>query len=41
MENKKDLKYIEKITQLLDSQFKIPGTDVRVGVDPIIGFFVP
>lgn len=40
-ENKKDLKFIEKITHFLDSQFRIPGTDVRVGIDPIIGFFVP
>ncbi|MFY0674382.1 MAG: DUF4112 domain-containing protein [Bacteroidia bacterium] len=40
-ENKKDLKYIEKVTHFLDSQFRIPGTDVRVGIDPIIGFFIP
>ncbi len=41
MENKKDLKYIEKITKLLDSKFRIPGTDVTVGLDPIIGLFIP
>jgi hypothetical protein len=28
---------IESFTKLLDNQFKIPGTDFRFGIDPLIG----
>ncbi|MGZ5243982.1 MAG: DUF4112 domain-containing protein [Bacteroidia bacterium] len=28
---------IESFTRLLDNQFKIPGTDFRFGIDPLIG----
>lgn len=33
----KHLVWIEKITDLMDSAFKIPGTNIRFGWDPIIG----
>lgn len=39
MANKKDIKWLEKVTKFLDSEFRIPGTDVRIGMDPIIGLF--
>jgi hypothetical protein len=32
-----ELRRIEKLVDLLDSQFVLPGTDVRIGLDPIIG----
>lgn len=32
-----DLKYIENIARLLDSKYKIPGTNFRFGLDPIFG----
>lgn len=31
------LKWLERIATLMDKAFKIPGTNVRVGLDPIIG----
>ena len=31
------LHWIEKTTKLLDSAFRVPGTQFRVGLDPIIG----
>lgn len=31
------LQRIAKITKLMDSQFKIPGTNITFGLDPIIG----
>ena len=40
MENKRlmlEYEWIEKITKLLDSKFKIPGTNFRFGLDPILG----
>ncbi len=38
-ENKKvpALGWIEPISKLLDSTFKIPGTNIKFGLDPIIG----
>jgi hypothetical protein len=36
-ENDRDMEVINRITALLDSQFTIPGTRFRFGVDPIIG----
>lgn len=32
---------LEKISYALDQLFRIPGTDIRFGLDPIIGFFLP
>ncbi len=31
------LRAVEKITNLLDSKFKIPGTKISFGLDPILG----
>ncbi len=33
----KHLAWVERITHLMDSQFRIPGTDFRFGLDPLIG----
>lgn len=33
----KDLDRIERLTRLLDSQFRLPGTNIRFGLDPLIG----
>ena len=32
-----DLAWIEKLTHWMDNAFRIPGTDIRFGLDPIIG----
>lgn len=32
-----ELEFIERITNLLDSRYKIPLTNIRFGLDPIIG----
>ena len=32
-----ELQWIEWLTDLLDSKFKIPGTKITFGIDPIIG----
>jgi hypothetical protein len=32
---------LEKISHVLDRLFRIPGTDIRFGLDPIIGFLLP
>lgn len=37
--NKNDLGLIENITRLMDSAFQIPGTNIRFGLDPLIGLF--
>jgi len=34
-------KWAEWIVTLLDDRFRIPGTDLRFGVDPIIGILFP
>ncbi|RYD82878.1 MAG: DUF4112 domain-containing protein [Sphingobacteriales bacterium] len=31
------LRQIESMTKLMDNQFRLPGTDFRFGLDPIIG----
>ncbi len=31
------LKWVEKLTHLMDSKFTFPGTKLRFGLDPIIG----
>ncbi len=37
--NKNQLDLIEKITRLMDSAFQIPGTNIRFGLDPLLGLF--
>ncbi len=32
------LKWINHVVKLMDNQFKIPGTNFRFGLDPILGF---
>lgn len=32
---------LEKVSYVLDQLFRIPGTDIRFGLDPIIGFLLP
>ena len=32
---------LEKISFVLDQYFRVPGTDIRFGFDPIIGFLLP
>jgi len=34
-----EFKWIEKITHLMDNTFRIPGTNIRFGLDPILGLF--
>ncbi|HSB12679.1 MAG TPA: DUF4112 domain-containing protein [Blastocatellia bacterium] len=33
--------HLERIALLMDRSFRIPGTDIRFGLDPVIGFFLP
>lgn len=33
----KKLKWVEGISRLMDSQFRLPGTNYRFGLDPILG----
>ena len=37
--NTPELRFIERITRLMDSSFRIPGTSIRFGLDPILGLF--
>lgn len=32
---------IERWVDLLDNAIRIPGTDIRIGIDPILGFLFP
>ena len=32
-----ELKWVDKITELMDSKFRVPGTNFRFGLDPILG----
>ena len=32
---------LEKISHVMDQYFRIPGTNIRFGLDPIIGFLLP
>lgn len=32
-----NLKWVNRISRLMDSKFTLPGTNIRFGVDPIIG----
>lgn len=33
--------HLERIALLMDKAVRIPGTDIRFGLDPVIGFFFP
>lgn len=33
--------HLERIGTIMDRAIKIPGTNMRIGLDPIIGFFFP
>ncbi len=35
--SKPNLKWIRRISQLLDSKFTIPSTSIKFGIDPLIG----
>ncbi|WMN11970.1 DUF4112 domain-containing protein [Marivirga salinae] len=35
--SKPDLKWIRRISQLMDSKFRIPSTSIKFGIDPLIG----
>ncbi len=35
------VKWAERLVTLLDDRFRIPGTDLRFGLDPIIGVLFP
>jgi hypothetical protein len=38
MERRKpDLEWIESLSVWMDSKFRLPGTDIRFGLDPLIG----
>ncbi|MDO1445674.1 DUF4112 domain-containing protein [Rhodocytophaga aerolata] len=34
-----ELKWIERVINVMDNRFRIPGTNIRFGLDPIIGLF--
>ena len=33
--------HLERIGAIMDRAIKVPGTSIRIGLDPIIGFFFP
>src|SRR5690606_4888523 len=33
------LKWVDRITKLMDNQFRLPGTTWRFGLDPLLGLF--
>jgi hypothetical protein len=33
--------WVRDLVRLMDGAFRIPGTNLRVGLDPILGFFLP
>ena len=33
--------HLERIALLMDRAVRIPGTDIRFGLDPVVGFFFP
>jgi NAD/NADP transhydrogenase beta subunit len=35
------LAHVRTLAQLMDSRFTIPGTNIRFGLDPLIGLFLP
>ncbi|MEO0330652.1 MAG: DUF4112 domain-containing protein [Bacteroidota bacterium] len=36
-QNIPDLKWVDRITRVMDSKFRVPGTNFRFGLDPILG----
>ncbi|MGB3588780.1 MAG: DUF4112 domain-containing protein [Tunicatimonas sp.] len=38
-QNVPNLKWVDRITRIMDSKFRIPGTNYRFGLDPILGLF--
>jgi hypothetical protein len=34
-----ELKWIEGVINVMDNRFRVPGTNIRFGLDPIIGLF--
>lgn len=38
-QNSSELLWVERVSKLLDSKFRIPGTSIRFGLDPIFGLF--
>jgi hypothetical protein len=37
MDEQKRISRLDKLSQLLDTAFRIPGTDIRIGLDGILG----
>jgi len=37
LQNTPELLWVERVSKLLDSKFRIPGTNIRFGLDPIFG----
>lgn len=35
----RELRWIERVINVMDNRFRIPGTNIRFGLDPIIGLF--
>ncbi len=35
--NSSELRWVERVSRLLDSKFRIPGTSIRFGLDPVFG----
>jgi hypothetical protein len=33
--------WVRELVRLMDGAFRVPGTNLRIGLDPIIGFFLP
>lgn len=34
-------KHLDRLSHILDEAFRIPGTNIRFGLDPVISFFFP
>jgi hypothetical protein len=35
--NRRELDRLDRLSQLLDTAFVIPGTNIRMGIDPLLG----
>lgn len=33
--------WVRELVRLMDSAYRVPGTDIRIGLDPLLGFFLP
>src|SRR5688572_7821500 len=38
-EDTKKLLWVESVSRLMDSRFRLPGTNFRFGLDPVLGLF--